>query len=158
MSLQKATFAAGCFWGVEELFRNIEGVVSTRVGYSGGTIQNPTYEEVCSSKTGHAEAVEITYDDEKISYEELLALFWNNHNPTTLNQQGPDIGEQYRSVIFYHSEDQKKAAEKSKNELEHSKKYKNPIVTQIVPAAPFYEAKEYHQKYFEKRGGGVCHV
>ncbi len=158
MSKEVATFAAGCFWGVEELFTKIPGVISTRVGYSGGVIENPTYEDVCTSATGHAEAVEVVFDNAKVSYADLLDIFWNNHNPTTPNQQGPDFGTQYRSVIFYHSPEQKELAEKSKEELEKSGKFKKSIVTEIVPAAPFYAAEEYHQKYFAKRGGGACHV
>ncbi len=158
MSKEVAAFAAGCFWGVEELFTKIAGVISTRVGYSGGVIENPTYEDVCTSATGHAEAVEVVFDNTKVSYADLLDIFWNNHNPTTPNQQGPDFGTQYRSVIFYHSPEQKELAEKSKEELEKSGKFKKPIVTEIVPAAPFYVAEEYHQKYFAKRGGGSCHV
>jgi peptide-methionine (S)-S-oxide reductase len=158
MSTEIATFAAGCFWGVEELFGKIPGVVSTRAGYSGGVIENPTYEDVCTSATGHAEAVEVVFDNTKVSYADLLHIFWSNHNPTTPNQQGPDFGTQYRSVIFYHSPEQKELAEKSKEELEKSGKFKKSIVTEIVPAAPFYAAEEYHQKYFAKRGGGSCHV
>jgi peptide-methionine (S)-S-oxide reductase len=158
MTSEKATFAAGCFWGVEELFRTTKGVVSTRVGYCGGEIKNPTYEQVCSSATGHAESVEVTYNPNQVSYPQLLAIFWNNHNPTTLNSQGPDIGTQYRSVIFYHTPEQKQLAEQSKQELEHSGKFEQPIVTQIVPATPFYEAEEYHQKYLAKQGKNSCHI
>ena len=146
-----ATFAAGCFWGVEELFRVQKGVLSTRVGYTGGTMPNPTYTQVCGGNTGHAESIEITFDPKQISYETLLRLFWENHDPTTMNEQGPDIGEQYRSVVFYHGGAQKEAALHMKNELEDSKKYKHPIVTQIIPAETFYEAEDYHQKYFEKQ-------
>jgi peptide-methionine (S)-S-oxide reductase len=156
--MEKATFAAGCFWGVEELFRKIPGVVSTRVGYTGGHTPNPTYEQVCTGTTGHAEALEVTYDPNLVSYEKLLDLFWSNHNPTTPNQQGPDIGSQYRSVIFCSTLEQKELAEKSKEALEKSGKFKKPIVTEIVSAMEFYEAEEYHQKYFEKRGGGACHI
>jgi len=154
----KATFAAGCFWGVEETFRTLPGVTSTRVGYTGGTKENPTYEDVCSNTTGHAEAVEITYDPNKITYKKLLDIFWNNHNPTSLNRQGPDIGTQYRSAIFHHSEKQKSTAEKSKTELEKSGKFKKPIVTQIIPAVEFHEAEEYHQKYLMKKGLKNCHI
>lgn len=154
---QKATFAAGCFWGVEELFRTTPGVLGTRVGYTGGDLPSPTYEAVCTDSTGHAEAVEIEFDSEKVSYDALLKLFWENHNPTTLNRQGPDVGTQYRSAIFYHSPEQKEAAEKSKAELEASGKWKSPIVTLIVPAAEFYPAEDYHQKYLMKRGLNVCH-
>lgn len=156
--MARATFGAGCFWGVEEFFRQMKGVTSTAVGYMGGTTENPTYEEVCTDRTGHAEVVDLEYDPSQVSYEELLRVFWENHNPTTLNRQGPDLGTQYRSVIFYHSPEQKEAAEKSKQELETSGKWKDPLVTQIVPAAPFYRAEEYHQRYLEKRGQSSCHI
>ena len=146
----KATFGAGCFWHVEDLFQKTKGVKSTAVGYIGGQLPNPTYEEVCTDKTGHAEAVEVEFDPNEISYDELLDVFWNNHNPTTLNRQGPDVGNQYRSAIFYHDEEQKKVAEKSKQVLEQSGKHANSIVTEIVPAPLFYKAEEYHQKYFKK--------
>ena len=155
--LETATFAAGCFWQVEETFRELKGVKSTLVGYTGGAMKNPTYEDVCSGTTGHAEAMQITYDPAEISYEELLTVFWENHDPTTPNRQGPDIGEQYRSVIFYHTPEQKKLAEKSKAGLEKSGRYRNKIVTQIVPATTFYQAEEYHQQYLKKRGLKVCH-
>lgn len=158
MKTEQATFAAGCFWGVEETFRILPGVISTEVGYSGGKGENPSYEEVCSDATGHAEAVRVEFDPEKVSYEQLLEVFWNNHNPTTPNQQGPDHGTQYRSVIFYHTPAQQQLAEKSKSALEESRKWRNPIVTQIVPAAPFYRAEEYHQKYLQKRGLDSCHL
>ena len=148
----KATFGAGCFWHVEDLLAKTKGVTSTKVGYTGGQLPNPTYEEVCTDKTGHAEAVEVEYDPNEISFEELLDVFWNNHNPTTLNRQGPDVGIQYRSAIFYHDEQQKEIAEKSKNDLDKSGKFSNPIVTQIIPAPVFYKAEEYHQKYFKKHG------
>lgn len=148
----KATFGAGCFWHVEDLLNKTKGVKSTAVGYIGGQLQNPTYEEVCTDKTGHAEAVEVEYDPDEISFEELLDVFWYNHNPTTLNRQGPDIGNQYRSAIFYHDEKQKEIAENSKQTLEKSDKFDNPIVTEIVPAPTFYKAEEYHQKYFKKHG------
>ena len=148
----KATFGAGCFWHVEDLLNKTKGVKSTAVGYIGGQLQNPTYEEVCTDKTGHAEAVEVEYDPDEISFEDLLNVFWTNHNPTTLNRQGPDVGIQYRSAIFYHDEAQKEIAEKSKLELDKSEKFDNPIVTQIVPAPTFYKAEEYHQKYFKKHG------
>ena len=158
-NLKKATFGAGCFWGVESLFRKVEGVTDAIVGYTGGTLENPSYEDVCRGNTGHAEAVEVTYDPDKVSYERLLEVFWMNHNPTTSNQQGPDYGEQYRSVIFYHDEEQKGVAEKSKQELEKSGKWKNPIVTQIASAETFYRAEEYHQRYFEKAGiNPTCHL
>ncbi len=148
----KATFGAGCFWHVEDLLGKTKGVKSTQVGYTGGQLVNPTYEEVCTDKTGHAEAVEVEYDPNEISYEELLDVFWNNHNPTTLNRQGPDMGVQYRSAIFYHDDEQKVIAEKSKQTLGKSGKFENPIVTEIVPAPSFYKAEEYHQKYFKKCG------
>lgn len=155
---EPATFGAGCFWGVEELFRPMPGVLSTAVGYTGGTLENPTYEQVCYASTGHAEVVQVTYDPSIVSYEELLRVFWTNHNPTTLNRQGPDRGDQYRSVIFYHSLQQKVAAEKSKADLEKSSQWKQPIVTQIVPAETFYRAEEYHQQYLAKRGESSCHI
>ncbi len=148
----KATFGAGCFWHVEDLLEKTKGVKSTTVGYTGGQLPNPTYEEVCTDKTGHAEAVEVEYDPDEISYEELLDVFWNNHNPTTLNRQGPDMGIQYRSAIFYHNDEQKEIAEKSKQLLDKSGKHNDPVVTQIVPAPTFYKAEEYHQKYFKKHG------
>ena len=148
----KATFGAGCFWHVEDLLSKTKGVKSTTVGYIGGQLPNPTYEEVCTDKTGHAEAVEVEYNPNEITYEELLDVFWNNHNPTTLNRQGPDVGIQYRSAIFYHDEEQKQIAEKSKTDLGKSGKFSDPIVTQISPAAIFYKAEEYHQKYFKKHG------
>ena len=148
----KATFGAGCFWHVEDLLSKTKGVKSTKVGYVGGQLPNPTYEEVCTDKTGHAEAVEVEYDPNEISYEELLDVFWKIHNPTTLNRQGPDIGIQYRSVIFYHNDEQKEIAEKSKQTLEKSRQFENPIVTEIVPTPTFYDAEEYHQKYFKKHG------
>ncbi|HZT37549.1 MAG TPA: peptide-methionine (S)-S-oxide reductase MsrA [Bryobacteraceae bacterium] len=154
----KATFAAGCFWGVEELFRNTPGVLSTQVGYTGGHTPNPTYQEVCTDRTGHAEAVEIEYDPERVSYEQLLEIFWANHDPTTLNRQGPDIGTQYRSAIFYHSPEQKAAAIASKQALEQSGRFRRPIVTEIVAAGPFYRAEEYHQQYLAKRGLSHCHL
>ena len=148
----KATFGAGCFWHVEDLLAKTKGVKSTKVGYTGGQLPNPTYEEVCTDRTGHAEAVEVEFDPEEISFEELLDVFWNNHNPTTLNRQGPDVGIQYRSAIFYHDDKQKEIAEKSKQSLSESGKYDNPVVTEIVPAPTFYDAEEYHQKYFKKHG------
>jgi peptide-methionine (S)-S-oxide reductase len=156
--MAKATFGAGCFWGVEEEFRKIPGVRDTAVGYSGGTLANPTYEDVCTDGTGHAEVVEVDYDPQRVSYETLLDAFWNGHNPTQLNRQGPDVGTQYRSVIFFHSPEQEATARASKERLEKSGRFPRPIVTQIVPAEPFWRAEEYHQRYFEKRGGGSCHV
>lgn len=148
--IKKAVFAAGCFWHIENVFKKTEGVTETEVGYIGGFTANPTYEKVCNSKTGHAEAVAVYYDPSKTSYEKLLDIFWENHNPTQLNRQGPDIGEQYRSVIYYFSEEQKTAALKSKEALEKLGKYKNKIVTQILPATDFWRAEEYHQHYAEK--------
>ena len=148
----KATFGAGCFWHVEDLLRKTKGVKSTQVGYIGGKLAHPTYEEVCTDATGHAEAVQVEYDPNEISYDELLKVFWSNHDPTSLNRQGPDIGNQYRSAIFFHDEEQKKIAQKSKEELEKSGKFQKPIVTEIVPAPEFYKAEEYHQKYFQKHG------
>jgi peptide-methionine (S)-S-oxide reductase len=153
-----ATFGAGCFWGVEEVFRQIPGVKNTTVGYMGGTTENPTYEEVCTDQTGHAEVVQVEYDPEQVTYEDLLDVFWNNHNPTTLNRQGPDVGTQYRSVIFYHTDEQKQAAEASKKQLDQSGKWKDPIVTQIEPASTFWRAEEYHQRYLQKRGLNACHL
>lgn len=155
---KKATFGAGCFWGVEAAYRQLPGVLSTRVGYLGGTLENPTYRDVCSGRTGHAEVVEVTYDGERLSYDDLLTVFWDNHNPTTLNRQGPDIGTQYRSAIFYHDEEQKALADASKEEREHSGRYLTPIVTEITPASTFYEAEDYHQQYLEKRGLASCHI
>jgi peptide-methionine (S)-S-oxide reductase len=156
--METATFAAGCFWGVEAAFRQVEGVVSTQVGYTGGTIANPTYEQVCSGRTGHAEAVEIEYDPSQVSYEELLNVFWENHDPTTINRQGPDVGAQYRSAVFFNNPEQETAARASKEKLQQSGKYKRPIVTEITPAPEFYRAEEYHQQYFEKRGVSHCRV
>lgn len=146
----KATFAAGCFWHVEELFSKVKGVKSTAVGYTGGHVDNPSYEDVCTDETGHAEAVQVEYDPNQVSYDDLLKVFWENHNPTTLNQQGPDIGTQYRSAIFFHDAEQEKIANQAKENLEKSNRFKTKIVTQIVPAKPFYRAEEYHQRYFEK--------
>lgn len=156
--MEKATFASGCFWGVEVTFRKIPGVVSAMVGYTGGHTKNPTYKDVCGHGTGHAEAVQVEYNPKKVPYEKLLNVFWENHNPTTPNQQGPDIGSQYRSVIFYHSEEQEKLARASKASLEKSGKWKKPIVTEIVPAQEFYKAEEYHQQYLEKNGLASCYI
>jgi peptide-methionine (S)-S-oxide reductase len=156
--MAKATFGAGCFWGVEEDFRKVPGVTATAVGYSGGSLANPTYEDVCSDRTGHAEVVQVEYDPAKTSYDSLLDVFWNGHNPTQLNRQGPDVGTQYRSVIFFHSPEQEAAARASKERLAKSGKFARPIVTEISPAQPFWRAEDYHQRYFEKRGGGSCHV
>lgn len=156
--MEQADFAAGCFWGVEATFRKVNGVKKTAVGYEGGTFPNPTYEDVCTDMTGHAETVQVTYDPSEVSYEDLLKIFWENHDPTTPNRQGPDRGTQYRSVIFYHTPEQKALAEKSKEALEKSGKFKRPIVTQIVPASTFWRAEEYHQRYLEKRGLSTCHI
>jgi peptide-methionine (S)-S-oxide reductase len=157
-STEKATFGAGCFWGVEATFRQLPGVTETAVGYEGGKTTNPTYRDVCSHTTGHAEVVEVTFDPARISYDELLQVFWENHDPTQLNRQGPDIGDQYRTVIFYHTPEQQEKALKSKAQLEESGRYRRAIVTQIVPAETFYRAEEYHQQYLEKRGLATCHI
>ena len=154
--MAKATFAAGCFWGVEATFRQLPGVISTRVGYTGGPMPNPTYQDVCNDDTGHAEAVEVEYDPAKVSYEQLLKVFWENHDPTQLNRQGPDWGSQYRSAIFFHSPEQEAAAKLSKENLDKSGQYRKPVVTQIVPATTFYPAEDYHQQYLEKRGLAAC--
>ncbi|MEH1932548.1 MAG: peptide-methionine (S)-S-oxide reductase MsrA [Nostoc sp.] len=152
-TIQKAIFGAGCFWGVEAAFRQVKGVSSTAVGYSGGHFENPTYEDVCRGKTGHAEAVEVEYDPAIVSYDELLNVFWNKHNPTTPNHQGADVGYQYRSVIFFHTPEQELLATTSKDRLENSPRFnKKPIVTEIVPASQFYRAEEYHQQYLQKHG------
>jgi peptide-methionine (S)-S-oxide reductase len=151
---KKATFGAGCFWGVEAAFRQLDGVTQTRVGYSGGHTDNPTYEDVCSHTTGHAEVVEVTYDPERVSYEELLDVFWRKHDPTQLNRQGWDIGDQYRSAIFFHDPEQQEAAARSK--AEEQTRHSREVVTQIEPAETFYEAEDYHQQYLEKRGRSTC--
>ena len=156
--MEKATFAAGCFWGVEATFRQLPGVILTRVGYIGGHTENPTYKQVCTDGTGHAEAVEVEFDPQKIGYGDLLKVFWENHDPTQVNRQGPDWGTQYRSAIFYHSPEQQAQAQASKESLERSHQYAKPIATQIVPAPTFYEAEQYHQQYLEKRGLASCHV
>jgi len=156
--MAKATFAAGCFWGVEATFRQIPGVISTQVGYIGGKTENPTYKEVCTNGTGHAEAVEVEFDPARVRYSDLLKVFWENHDPTQLNRQGPDWGTQYRSAIFYHSPEQAAEAEASKLALEKAHRFSKPIVTQIVPAVTFYAAEDYHQQYLEKRGLATCHV
>ena len=155
---QRATFAAGCFWGVEAAFREIDGVVQTAVGYSGGRTADPTYRQVCGHRTGHAEAVEVWFDPAVVSYEDLLARFWQMHNPTTRNRQGLDFGSQYRSAIFYHDDAQRAAAEASKQAADTSGRFPRPIVTLIVPAATFYRAEDYHQQYLDKRGLGSCHL
>jgi len=156
--MAKATFAAGCFWGVEDAFRQVKGVTSTTVGYAGGHTKNPTYKEVCTDRTGHAEAVEVEFDPSQVSYRELLALFFQSHDPTTLNRQGPDFGSQYRSAIFFHDAEQEAEARESKAALENAGIFKRPIVTQIVPASEFYRAEDYHQQYFEKQGIRSCHL
>jgi peptide-methionine (S)-S-oxide reductase len=150
--MAKATFAAGCFWGVETAFREVPGVIDVAVGYAGGTVADPSYEKVCTGRTGHAEAVEVDYDPKKVSYEDLLEVFWNAHDPTTPNRQGPDVGTQYRSAIFTHSPEQQAAALASKEKLEASGRLRAPVVKEITPAGPFYRAEDYHQRYFEKRG------
>jgi peptide-methionine (S)-S-oxide reductase len=156
--MAKATFAAGCFWGVEATFRQLPGVISTRVGYIGGNTANPTYKQVCTDTTGHAEAVEIEYDPSKLSYDKLLEVFWENHDPTQLNRQGPDWGKQYRSAIFFHSPEQEAEAKASIEQLEKAHRFSKPIVTQIVPATTFFEAEDYHQQYLEKKGLASCHI
>lgn len=156
--MEKATFAAGCFWGVEANFRKVKGVIATAVGYTGGNFENPTYKDVCTGRTGHAETVDILFDPAVVSYEQLLEVFWNIHDPTTRNRQGPDIGTQYRSAIFYHNEEQRATAIVSKERAQSSGKFKKPIVTEIVPASTFYRAEEYHQQYFEKGGMGGCRI
>ncbi|HEX9148541.1 MAG TPA: peptide-methionine (S)-S-oxide reductase MsrA [Thermoanaerobaculia bacterium] len=155
---QKATFAAGCFWGVEAAFRQVPGVVDAAVGYTGGKLPNPTYEDVCTDRTGHAEAVQVEFDPAKVSYDRLLDVFWENHDPTTKNRQGPDVGTQYRSAIFYHDAEQERAAKDSIVHQEKSGRFRRPIVTEIVPAAEFWRAEEYHQRYLEKRGLAHCKI
>jgi len=150
MTRKTATFAAGCFWGVEATFKKLPGVIDTVVGYTGGEVENPTYRMVCSDKTGHAEAVQITFDPDQIDYQDLVEKFFDLHDPTTPNRQGPDVGSQYRSAIFYHDEEQRRIAEETIKELDQSGKFRYPIVTQIIPADDFYEAEEYHQDYYEK--------
>ena len=157
--MDKATFAGGCFWHVEATFRKVKGVVSTRVGYTGGKLENPTYKDVCTDRTGHAEAIEVEYDSAVVAYDDLLSVFWDIHDPTTVNRQGPDVGSQYRSVIFYHSPGQKAAALASKERLQATDRYRQQkIITEIVPATAFYPAEDYHQRYFEKRGLASCGV
>lgn len=158
MSSEKATFGAGCFWGVEAAFRQLPGVTSTTVGYAGGTLKNPTYRDVCSGNTGHAEVVQVEFDPAKVSYNQVLKVFWENHDPTTLNRQGPDTGSQYRSAIFFHDSAQEAAAKASKEELGKSGTFKRPIVTEITPASEFYRAEDYHQQYLEKRGQAHCRI
>jgi peptide-methionine (S)-S-oxide reductase len=154
---ETATFGAGCFWGIEAEFRRIPGVVDAAVGYSGGDTVSPTYKDVCTDETGHAEVVQVTFDPSKVSYEQLLDAFWQMHDPTQVNRQGPDFGSQYRTAIFFHSGEQKSAAEKSKAALQASGKFRKPIATEITPAGPFYRAEDYHQRYLEKRGAASCH-
>ena len=156
--MEKATFGAGCFWGVEAAFRKIPGVQETAAGYMGGSVARPTYQDVCTDRTGHAEVVEVQYDPSQVSYDDLLRVFWDNHDPTTLNRQGPDVGTQYRSVIFYHTPEQEAAAKASKDALAKSGAYRRPIVTEITPAREFWQAEEYHQQYLEKRGLAHCHL
>lgn len=156
--MEKATFAAGCFWGVEETFRQLPGVVETAVGFMGGTTASPSYREVCGGRTGHAEVVHLEYDPTRISYDELLEAFWGCHDPTTLNRQGPDVGDQYRSAIFYHGPEQEAAARASKDRLDAARRFRGPIVTAIEPAGPFWRAEEYHQRYLEKRGAAACRI
>jgi peptide-methionine (S)-S-oxide reductase len=156
--MEKATFGAGCFWGVEAAFREVKGVVSTAVGYMGGTLRDPTYEDVCTDRTGHAEVVQVEYDPAVASYDDLLKVFWENHDPTTLNRQGPDTGTQYRSAIFFHTPAQEASAKASKDALARSGRFKRPVVTEIVPAPEFWRAEEYHQQYLEKRGLAHCRL
>lgn len=158
MTTEKATFGAGCFWGVEVAFRQTPGVVGTAVGYEGGTLPSPSYEEVCTDRTGHAEVVQVEYDPVRTSYDVLLDVFWNNHDPTQLNRQGPDVGTQYRSVIFYHSPEQRELAERSRDLIQRSGRFQRPVVTGIEPASTFWRAEEYHQQYLEKRGLASCHI
>jgi peptide-methionine (S)-S-oxide reductase len=155
---KKATFGAGCFWGIEVAFRQVEGVTDAAVGYEGGTLENPTYRDVCTDRTGHAEVVQVEYDPARVSYEQLLDVFWRIHNPTTPNRQGPDVGSQYRSAIFTHDDEQRTAALASKEALQASGRFPRPIVTEIVPASTFYRAEEYHQRYLKKRGQASCSI
>jgi peptide-methionine (S)-S-oxide reductase len=152
-----ATFGAGCFWGVEAKFRQVKGVTDAAVGYTGGTTPNPTYHDVCTDRTGHAEVVQVEYDPAQVSFEQLLEVFFSSHDPTTPNRQGPDVGSQYRSAVFYHTPEQKAAAEAAKERLEKEGRFRRPIVTEITPAGPFYRGEEYHQRYLEKRGMIRCH-
>ncbi len=156
--MQTATFGAGCFWGVEETFRATPGVVNTAVGYMGGTLEHPTYEDVCTDRTGHAEVVQVEFDPNVVGYQQLLDIFWSNHNPTTIDRQGPDVGSQYRSVIFFHSPEQETIAKQSKEQLDASKKFPRPIVTEITPASTFWKAEDYHQQYLAKKGLSTCHL
>lgn len=156
--MMKAMFGAGCFWGIEEAFRRIPGVIETAVGYSGGSLTKPTYQDVCSSSTGHTEVVEVTFDESKVSFGQLLDLFWTIHDPTTLNRQGPDVGTQYRSAIYYVDDVQKAEAEASKALMQASGKFRRPIVTEITPASTFWRGEDYHQQYLAKRGQSDCHI
>ncbi|MBA3657159.1 MAG: peptide-methionine (S)-S-oxide reductase MsrA [Gemmatimonadaceae bacterium] len=156
--MEKATFGAGCFWGVEVAFRNVPGVVDTKVGYLGGKLDNPTYKDVCGGDTGHAEVVQVEFDPARVTFNQLLDVFWGNHNPTTRNRQGPDFGTQYRSAIFYHGDDQRAVAEQSRDAWNASGKFGRPIVTEITEATTFYPAEDYHQRYLEKRGLASCHI
>jgi peptide-methionine (S)-S-oxide reductase len=156
--MEKATFGAGCFWGVEAAFQQVKGVTSTAVGYSGGTFPNATYKDVCSGRTGHAEVVQVAYDPAQVSYNELLSVFWENHDPTQMNRQGPDVGSQYRSAIFFHTPEQEAAARASKEALQRSGRFQRPIATEITPASEFWRAEDYHQRYLEKRGMAHCHI
>ena len=156
--MDKATFGAGCFWGVEAAFQQMKGVNATAVGYAGGTLKDPTYQDVCTNRSGHAEVVQVEFDPSQVSYDDLLRVFWENHDPTTLNRQGPDVGTQYRSVIFFHTPEQEAAAKASKEALSKSGRFKRPIVTEIQPAPQFWRAEEYHQQYLEKRGQTHCHI
>jgi peptide-methionine (S)-S-oxide reductase len=153
-----ATFGAGCFWGIEAAFRRVPGVLDAAVGYSGGRTQNPTYQEVCTDTTGHAEVVQVTFDPDKVSYEQLLDVFWTIHDPTQVNRQGPDYGAQYRTAIFFHSPEQEAKAKKSKQALEASGKLRRPIATEVTAAGTFWRAEDYHQRYLEKRGAASCHI
>jgi peptide-methionine (S)-S-oxide reductase len=158
MSTNKATFGAGCFWGVEVTFRNTPGVTDVAVGYMGGDVDHPTYEQVCSDRTGHAEVVQVTFDPEQVSYEELLQVFWTSHDPTQIDRQGPDVGRQYRSAVFYYNEEQHAIAKDSKTDLDASKAFRRPVATTLEPASTFWRAEEYHQRYLEKRGLATCRI
>ncbi len=155
---RKATFGAGCFWGVEVAFRQVPGVRNAEAGYEGGTLSNPSYKDVCTGRTGHAEVVEVTYDPARVSFDDLVDVFFTSHDPTTLNRQGPDVGTQYRSAIFYHDEEQRRAAEAAKERWNGSGRWRSPVVTEIAPATTFYRAEEYHQRYLEKHGLASCHL
>ena len=156
--MAEATFGAGCFWGVEDVFRQLEGVSDASAGYMGGTVKDPTYHDVCSDRTGHAEVVQVEYDPEQVSYDDLLETFFNLHDPTQLNRQGPDVGSQYRSAIFFHDPEQEQAAKEAKKRVEASGRHARPVVTEIAPAGEYYRAEEFHQRYLEKRGLGSCHI